>query len=1091
MAYHWASNNVKQTGYDDMVLLPKITDQAIFDNLKKRLMDNYIYTYIGPVLIAVNPYKELPYFTDEEIEKYRGATQIENPPHIYAIADFMYRNMLIDNENQCVIISGESGAGKTVSAKYIMSYISKVSGGNQSHKVQNIKNIILLSNPLLEAFGNAKTLRNNNSSRFGKYVEIQFTRSGEPEAGRITNFLLEKSRVVGQMKNERNFHIFYQICSYKNDDFHKKLGIVSMSRFNYLSRSGCFEVDGVDDQKDFNEVLNAMRAVKISDEDQFNIFKLVAGILHLGNVNFVPHGNYAQPENMDALEYPSYLLGISKDSLRTKLISRTIETKAGSMTEKIDVTLNVEQADHTKNALAKGIYARVFDYLVNVINSAMEVKHPNLLNIGILDIYGFEIFEQNGFEQFCINYVNEKLQQIFIELTLKAEQEEYKQEGIKWTDISFFNNKIVCDLIESKTTPPGIFSILDDVVITMHATGDGVDKNLLQKLQKSYSGHPHFNSNATGFLINHYAGDVNYDIDGFCEKNRDVLFQDLVDLMKSSSCAFVRNLFPDQPIGPGKRPTTAGNKIKTQANQLVEKLMKCYPSYIRCIKPNDVKQPKNIDEERVKHQIKYLGLVENVRIRRAGFAYRREFQKFLQRYDIVSKQTKFWKGPVDKGIKMIMDSVNMDPQEWQMGKTKVFIKSPESLFLLEEIRDRRYNEYAVILQKAFRKFNAVQFYLKLKNEAADLLYQKKERRENSVNRKFYADYIGLDRYPGIQALIPKRENIEFAQTCYKYERKFKPQKRDLILTNKAIYIIGRERVKDKNKKKSIVEVIKRRIEYMQLNKIILSHYCDNFMMLVPYNQYGTLLNIEFKTEFLTTFTKRYKESHNKDFQIDFCDSIEYEIKKDGFFGGGSRILKFVRDPAIKDVSMNPNGKTCTIRVPSGLPNTTRPSANYYQKNFESEPWWPKFEQLKNRFNITIVKGDKSRLKNIKNSSENKKPFEQNQFNNIIKNNPNQNFKNGQLNIPQMTNPQSSSSLRQEQDKIIKPPLPASRKPKVPEPNYPKCRAMYAYQASDPDELSFEENDIIYLVKEKEPEGWWIGICKGKSGLFPSNYVEKI
>lgn len=244
------------------------------------------------------------------------------------------------------------------------------------------------------------------------------------------------------------------------------------------------------------------------------------------------------------------------------------------------------------------------------------------------------------------------------------------------------------------------------------------------------------------------------------------------------------------------------------------------------------------------------------------------------------------------------------------------------MFLLEEIRDRRYNEYAVILQKAFRKFNAVQFYLKLKNEAADLLYQKKERRNNSVNRKFYGDYMGLDRLPSILALIQKRENIEFAQTCLKYERKFKQQKRDLILTNKAIYIIGREEVKDKNKKKTIREVIKRRIEYMQINKIILSHYSDNLVLILPYNQYGTLLNIEFKTEFLTTFTKRYKENHRKDFAIEFSDIIEYEIKKDGFFGGGTRTLKFVRDSGVKDVTMTPGGKSCTVRVPPGLPNTT-------------------------------------------------------------------------------------------------------------------------------------------------------------------------
>lgn len=309
----------------------------------------------------------------------------------------------------------------------------------------------------------------------------------------------------------------------------------------------------------------------------------------------------------------------------------------------------------------------------------MEIKSDNLLNTSILDIYGFEIFNQNGFEQFCINYVNEKLQQIFIELTLKAEQEEYRQEGIKWTDVDFFNNKIVCDLIESKNSPPGIFSISDDVVKTIHATGDGVDGKLLQKLKQSFSSHAHFSSNSDGFLIKHYAGEVDYKIEGFCEKNRDVLFQDLVDLMKTSSEPFIRNLFPESTGATGKIPTTAGRKITTQANQLVDKLMKCYPSYIRCIKPNEMKRPQEIDENRVKHQIKYLGLVENVRVRRAGYAYRREFAKFIRRYGIVNRQTTFWRGPDDQAIQIIMNTVNIDAGQYQMGKTKVFIKAPESV----------------------------------------------------------------------------------------------------------------------------------------------------------------------------------------------------------------------------------------------------------------------------------------------------------------------------------------------------------------------------------------------------------------------------
>jgi myosin-1 len=306
--------------------------------------------------------------------------------------------------------------------------------------------------------------------------------------------------------------------------------------------------------------------------------------------------------------------------LREKLISRVIETKAGARQEKITVSLNQEQAEYTRDALAKGIYAKLFDYLVDVINRAMQelAKSDRMVNIGILDIYGFEIFDQNGFEQFCINYVNEKLQQIFIELTLKAEQEEYRQEGIKWQDIDYFNNKIVCELIEAKAPSPGIFSICDDVVITMHATaGDNVDANLLQKLDKCFATHAHFACNPAGFVVRHYAGDVAYNVNGYCEKNRDVMFQDLVELVRGSSNSFISELFPapaSEQQTAGRRPTTAATKIRTQANQLVDKLMKCYPSYIRCVKPNETKQSLCMDEERVRHQIKYLGLVENIKV---------------------------------------------------------------------------------------------------------------------------------------------------------------------------------------------------------------------------------------------------------------------------------------------------------------------------------------------------------------------------------------------------------------------------------------------------------------------------------------------
>lgn len=696
--YHWQSHNVKHSGVDDMVLLSKITENAIVENLKKRYMDDYIFTYIGSVLISVNPFKQMPYFGEKEIEMYQGAAQYENPPHIYALADNMYRNMIIDRENQCVIISGESGAGKTVAAKYIMSYISRVSGGGP--KVQHVKDIILQSNPLLEAFGNAKTVRNNNSSRFGKYFEIQFSPGGEPDGGKISNFLLEKSRVVMRNPGERNFHIFYQLIEGASAEQKHSLGITSMDYYYYLSLSGSYKVDGIDDRREFQETLHAMNVIGIFAEEQALVLQIVAGILHLGNISFKEVGNYAAVESEEFLAFPAYLLGINQDRLKEKLTSRQMDSKWGGKSESIHVTLNVEQACYTRDALAKALHARVFDFLVDSINKAMEKDHEEY-NIGVLDIYGFEIFQKNGFEQFCINFVNEKLQQIFIELTLKAEQEEYVQEGIRWTPIDYFNNKIVCDLIENKVNPPGIMSILDDVCATMHAVGEGADQTLLQKLQMQIGNHEHFNSWNQGFIIHHYAGKVSYDMDGFCERNRDVLFMDLIELMQSSELPFIKSLFPENLQADKKgRPTTAGSKIKKQANDLVSTLMKCTPHYIRCIKPNETKKPKDWEESRVKHQVEYLGLKENIRVRRAGYAYRRIFQKFLQRYAILTTATwPTWRGDEKQGVLHLLQSVNMDSDQFQLGRSKVFIKAPESLFLLEEMRERKYDGYARVIQK--------------------------------------------------------------------------------------------------------------------------------------------------------------------------------------------------------------------------------------------------------------------------------------------------------------------------------------------------------------------------------------------------------
>ena len=555
----------------------------------------------------------LRYFTSKEVDQYQGAAAYENPPHIYALTDDAYRNMLIESENQCVIISGESGAGKTVCAKFIMSYITQVTGGGSD--IQRVKDVILDSNPLLEAFGNAKTLRNDNSSRFGKYMEIQFSRAGQPDGGRISNFLLEKSRIVMQNPQERNFHVFYQLCAGATAAQRESLGISEPTYFYYLNQSGCTSVDGTDDAKEFAEMNAAMTTMGLDESAKTTVLQIVAAVLHIGNIDFVEAGAYAGVRDASFLEFPAYLLGVDKAMLNEKLLSRVMESRWGGKTESTTVTLTVEQATFTRDALAKSLYYKLFDFLVLSINLAME-KKVDELSIGVLDIYGFEIFEKNGFEQFCINFVNEKLQQIFIELTLKNEQEEYVQEGIKWKPVDYFNNKVVCDLVESKI-PVGIITVLDDVCATLHATTDGADQKLLQKLSEAVGSHEHYTGFQAGFTIMHYAGNVTYEADGFCERNRDAIQPDLLKLIKTSNNPFIVQLFPEDPEatdkhGRKKKEPTAGGKIRTQGNVLVGKLMECTPHYVRTIKPNETKKPHDWDKSRCMHQIRYASTPPNL-----------------------------------------------------------------------------------------------------------------------------------------------------------------------------------------------------------------------------------------------------------------------------------------------------------------------------------------------------------------------------------------------------------------------------------------------------------------------------------------------
>ncbi|KAI1119099.1 P-loop containing nucleoside triphosphate hydrolase protein [Nemania sp. NC0429] len=810
----------KEIGVSDLTLLSKVSNETINENLKKRFEGREIYTYIGHVLVSVNPFRDLGIYTDEVLDSYKGKNRLEMPPHVFAIAESSYYNMKAYKENQCVIISGESGAGKTEAAKRIMQYIANVSGG-ESGEIKQIKDMVLATNPLLESFGNAKTLRNNNSSRFGKYLQIHFNANGEPVGADITNYLLEKTRVVGQIANERNFHIFYQFAKGASENYRTMFGVQKPETYAYLSRSKCFNVDGIDDLAEFRDTLQAMKIIGLSQAEQDDVFRMLAAILWAGNIQFVEGDDgYATVRDQSVVDFLAYLLEVEPAAVIKGITIRVLTPRNG---EVIESPANIAQANATRDALSMAIYYNLFDWIVGRINQSLQARQPTSNNIGILDIYGFEIFEKNSFEQLCINYVNEKLQQIFIQLTLKAEQEEYAREQIQWTPIKYFDNKVVCDLIE-QIRPVGIFSALKDATKTAHADPAACDRTFMQSINGMSNAH--LTPRQGNFIIKHYAGDVSYTVDGITDKNKDQLLKGVQNLFQQSSNRFVHTLFPQQVDQDNrKQPPTTGDRIRTSANALVETLMKCQPSYIRTIKPNENKSPTEYNVPNVLHQIKYLGLQENVRIRRAGFAYRQSFEKFVERFFLLSPATSYageytWQGSEEAAVKQILKDTSIPKEEWQLGVTKAFIKSPETLFALETMRDRYWHNMAIRIQRMWRAYLAYRAesatriqrfwrkkrvgaeYLQLRDQGHTVLQGRKERRRFSLlgSRRFLGDYLGINASngPGSQirnALgMPQNEKAIFSCRGEVLEAKFgrssKASPRILIVSNSKFYIVA-------------------------------------------------------------------------------------------------------------------------------------------------------------------------------------------------------------------------------------------------------------------------------------------------------------
>ncbi|KAM9517098.1 unconventional myosin-Ih-like isoform 5-T5 [Salvelinus alpinus] len=715
-----------RVGIQDFLLLDAYTSEsAVLDNLRKRFNENLIYTYIGTLLVSVNPYKELGIYTKKQMDIYMGVNFFELPPHIYALADNVYRTMLTETNNHFILISGESGAGKTEASKKILQFYAVSCPSTKL--LDNVRDRLLLSNPVLEAFGNAKTLKNDNSSRFGKYMDIQFDHMGGAVGGHILSYLLEKSRVVHQNHGERSFHIFYQLVEGGEEDLLRWLGLErNCQRYSYLVQGECAKVSSVNDKSDWKTVRKALSIIEFSESNIESLFAIIASVLHLGNVTFVADSQgYATLNNSPEIHWLSKLLGIPAQVIQVGLTHRKIEARS----EELLSPFTVDQAVYAKDALAKAIYGRTFTWLVNELNESLANKDSSRKTvIGLLDIYGFEVFSVNSFEQFCINYCNEKLQQLFIQLTLKSEQEEYEMEGIEWESVPYFNNKIICDLVEEKFK--GIISVLDEECLR---PGEATDMTFLEKLEEKMGGHPHFVTHKLAdqktrktlergdFRLLHYAGEVTYCVVGFLDKNNDLLYRNIKEVMRQSKNAIVKHCFPSTEPDSKKRPETVATQFKSSLVGLTEILMSKEPWYVRCMKPNEGKQPGLFDDVLVRHQVKYLGLMEHLRVRRAGFAYRRRYEIFLQRYKPLCPDTwPNWKGTAAEGVECLIKHLGYKPDEYKMGRTKIFIRHPRTLFATEDAFEVCKHELATRIQAKYKGYRVKGDYMRQRQAATKI-----------------------------------------------------------------------------------------------------------------------------------------------------------------------------------------------------------------------------------------------------------------------------------------------------------------------------------------------------------------------------------
>ncbi|CAN1799397.1 XI-K [Linum perenne] len=703
-------------GVDDMTKLSYLHEPGVLSNLASRYELNEIYTYTGNILIAINPFQRLPHlYGTHMMEQYKGAGFGELSPHVFAVADVAYREMINEGKSNSILVSGESGAGKTETTKMLMQYLAYL-GGRSGVEGRTVEQQVLESNPVLEAFGNAKTVRNNNSSRFGKFVEIQFDKNGRISGAAIRTYLLERSRVCQISSPERNYHCFYLLCAAPPEEREKfKLG--SSSSYHYLNQSDCYELAGVNDTEEYLATRRAMDVVGISEDDQDSIFKVVAAVLHLGNIEFakgqeIDSSVIKDEKSRFHLNTVAELLQCDVKSLEDALIKRVMVTPE----EIIKRPLDPAGALGSRDAMAKTIYSRLFDWLVDKINNSIGQDPNSKTLIGVLDIYGFESFKLNSFEQFCINFTNEKLQQHFNQHVFKMEQEEYTKEEINWSYIEFVDNQDVLDLIEKK--PGGIISLLDEACMFPKSTHE----TFAQKLYQTFKNHKRFikpKLSRTSFTIAHYAGEVAYLADLFLDKNKDYVVAEHQDLMTASKSSFVSSLFPALPQETSKQSkfSSIGSRFKQQLQSLMETLNSTEPHYIRCVKPNNVLKPMIFENVNIIQQLRCGGVLEAIRISCAGYPTRRTFYEFLLRFGVLAPEVLDGNHDDKVACQMILDKMGL--KGYQIGKTKVFLRAGQ-MAELDARRAEMLGNAARIIQMEIRTYIARKEFVKLRRSAIHL-----------------------------------------------------------------------------------------------------------------------------------------------------------------------------------------------------------------------------------------------------------------------------------------------------------------------------------------------------------------------------------